>query len=123
MPTLPMNPVSPSRREPAGDEAGMHRVGGHARAVEPAGELAREQHVHQLRAPVGAERAVLARRLEVVELQAAGREAVRVRGDHHDACRRARDELVAQQVRQQEVAEVVGLELGLVPVLGHVRAA
>ena len=94
----------------------MHRVRRDTRAFEAAGELAHEEHVHQLGATVGLEGAVVVRRLEVVEVDAAPREAVCVRRDDHDPRRRTGDELFAEQVRQQEVPEVVRLELRLVTV-------
>ena len=104
--------------EAARDEAGMHGVGRDTRAVEPPGELTREEQVHELRASVGAEASVATRRLEVGEVESAARESMRFRRHDHDARRRARLHAVAEQTSEEERAEVVRLELCLVTVLG-----
>src|SRR5437762_10134607 len=67
------------------DGAGVKAVGGDARAREPARQLVREQDVRELRRSVHPHRPVAARVAEVVQVDPT--EAVRVRGDVHDAGR------------------------------------
>jgi hypothetical protein len=96
---------------------GMHAVDGHARSVEPAGQLVGEQHVGELGLVVGRLASVPTLALEIFELDASCR--MRSRGDVHDPRRGALLEEVEQQRRQQEVREVVQREGHLQPVDRH----
>ena len=76
------------------------------RALSAPRQLEGEQEVHQLRQAVGAEAGVAALELQVVEVDL-GR-TMRVRRDVDDA--RARRQAIEQEVRQEEVAQVIERE-------------
>src|SRR5581483_9986604 len=88
----------------------MERVGGDAGAVEPAGELTREEDVGELGLRVDGEAAVVTGRLQVVEIETVARTLVRVGRDVDDPGRRTRAYAVEEQVGEQEVPEVVDAE-------------
>ena len=93
------------------DDAGMHRVGGDAAALEAARELLREQHVRQLRDRVLVETGErLRRRPQRVPVDALARLIVRRARDVDDARRAARLDPIEQQAREQVVTEVIGAE-------------
>jgi len=96
------------------DGAGVKAVGGDAGAVEAPGQLIGEEDVGELGGAVDPHGAVAPRVVEVVEVDPT--EAVRVRGDVHDAGRGRCPQAREQEVRQQEVREVVHREHGLDPV-------
>src|SRR5439155_7105234 len=97
--------------EAGGDGARVEAVGGHARAVEAPGQLVGEEDVGELGGGVDAHRAVAPRVAEIVEIDPT--EAVRVRGDVHDAGGGRAAQPLEQQVGQEEVRQVVHGEDGL----------
>jgi hypothetical protein len=102
---------------PPNHDAGVQAVRCHAGPFEAARELAREEHVRELRLPVRRHWAVAALGVQVVEVDAGA--DVGARADVDDARGRAGAQPVEQQVRQEEVRQVIGRERGLVAVDGH----
>jgi hypothetical protein len=104
-------------REAALHRAGVHGVGRHAAAVQPARQLAREEDVGELRSRVDAhgryqgEPCVGAFGLEIVEVEAG--ELVRIGGDVHYPCRCARAQALLEQAGEQVAGQVVHREGGL----------
>ena len=111
-------PISPSRAKFDPTNPGCTALAVTPVSFHRFGQLAREQDVRELGRAVHAEALIPAvRPLEIVEVETLARVGVPGGGDVHDASAGAL-ELLAQQVREQEVAQVVHLELGLVAVFG-----
>ena len=95
----------------------MRGVGMDATAAEPPFELDREEDVQRLRLPVRVPRLVVASfEIEIVEIGFA--DVVTGRRHVHDARRRSGEQRRDNEVREQEVPEVVRAELELEPVGG-----
>lgn len=88
----------------------VQRVAGDAGALEPAGQLPGEEDVGQLAVAVGLEVLQHALHRPAQALKVDAPRAVGAGGHDHDAAGRAVLQALQQQLRQQEVAQVVHLE-------------
>ena len=104
------------------DRSGVHGKGTHTAIGETVIELDCEQDVGGLRPPV-AEPRLVRRAFEVGVVEVHVAEPVPSRAERHDAGRRGGDERGCEQVREQEVPEVVGAELQLEAVGGGAEGA
>src|SRR5208282_1265802 len=107
--------------EAGGDETWMQAIGGNARAMQAAGELAREQNVAKLGAAVGFHRTEILYQLKVVEIEP--RSSMRTRRGVDDTRGRRGLEPFAQTFGDHEIGHVVQREGIFEPIPGELPAA
>jgi hypothetical protein len=102
-------------------EAGPQAIGGNARAMQAAGEFAREKNVAKLGASIGFHGSEALRRLQIVEIERGSPMRARSRVD--DTRRRGSLEPFAQPFGDDEIGHVVQRECLFEPVLREPAAA